>query len=95
MAKGNFTGGSASAKVITGNVYKGTLVIQHTNATQVALGLGEAAVAGSGIQLIKIGDTVVLRGAEARMDIYAIGNGGTCTFQDGDDISVYPGSAAS
>lgn len=84
MSKGNFTGGAASAAVIAASEFRDCLVIQHTNATQVALAFGEAAVAGEGIQLMEIGDTVRVRGALSRMAVYAIGSGATCTYQDGD-----------
>ena len=94
MAKGNFTGTSASALLIAASDYRDCLVIQHTNATQCALGIGEAAVAGSGLQLIKIGDTVKLTGANAREAIYVIGNGATGTYQDGTGIEFSAGSAS-
>lgn len=90
MAKGNFTGTSASAVLIAANEYRDQLVIQKTNATVVALGIGEAAVAGEGIQLGPIGDVAVLRGASARVAIYVIGDGGTGTYQDG-EVEVSPG----
>jgi hypothetical protein len=91
MSKGNFTATDASTKIITGSIYRGCLVIQKTNATAIALGIGEAAVAGEGIQLTNKNDSIVLRGADAIKDIYAIGNGGTGTYQDGDCMEYVPG----
>lgn len=90
MAKGTFTGTAASAVLVAADVNRDTLLIQKTNATTVALGIGEAAVAGNGIQLVNIGDVAILRGAAARAAIYVIGNGGTGTYQDG-DVEVRPG----
>lgn len=94
MAKGNFTGTSASALLVAADVNRGCLVIQHTNATTCALGIGETAVAGEGLQLLKIGDAVVLTDSAARQAIYVIGNGATGTYQGGSGITVHPGSAA-
>lgn len=94
MAKGNFTGTSASALLVAADAYRDCLVIQHTNATTCALGIGEAAVAGEGLQLMKIGDTVVLTDAAARQAIYVIGNAATGTYQGGTGIAFSAGSAA-
>jgi type 1 fimbria pilin len=93
MAKGTFTGTSASAMLVDADTYRNQLVIQKTNATTVALGIGEAAVAGSGIQLTNADSVAIIRGAQARKAIYVIGNGGTGTYQDG-DVEVYPGPLA-
>ena len=94
MAKGSFTGTSASAALVAADANRDCLLIQHTNATTCALGIGEAAVAGSGIQLLKIGDSVVLRGHNARQAINVIGNGATGAYQDGSEIDFNAGSAA-
>jgi len=83
MAKGNFTGTGASALLVAANYNRGKLVIQHTNDTTAALGIGEAAVAGEGLQLLKSGDSVVLADHLAREAIYVIGNGATGTYQEG------------
>jgi hypothetical protein len=90
MAKGNFTGTAASAVLVAANRYRDKLLIQKTNATVVALGIGEAAVAGEGIQLGPIGDAVVIKGPDATNAIYVIGDGGTGTYQDG-DVTFAPG----
>ncbi len=84
MAKGNFTATSASTEIVPANEYRDSLLIQKTNATAIALGIGEAAVAGEGVQLTAAGEVAHLRGAAARHAIYAIGDGGTGTYQDGD-----------
>jgi outer membrane receptor for monomeric catechols len=81
--KGNFTGTAASVKAIDASVYRDCLLIQKTNATTIAIGIGEAAVAGEGVQLVNANDAIILRGAQAREAIYVIGNGGTATYQDG------------
>lgn len=90
MAKDSWTATAASTEIVPANVYRDVLLIQKTNATAVALGIGEAAEANKGIQLTNVGDVVVLRGATARNAVYAIGNGGTGTYQEG-DIEYYPG----
>jgi hypothetical protein len=84
MAKGAWTGTAVSAEIVPANEYREALLIQKSNATNVALGIGEAAVAGEGVQLLATGTTAILRGAAAREAIYAIGNGGTGTYQEGD-----------
>lgn len=94
MAKGSWTGTATSAQLVAANFNRDCLVIQHTNATTAALGIGEDAVAGQGLQLLKIGDTVVLTGANARQAINVIGNGATGTYQDGTGIMFAAGSAA-
>jgi hypothetical protein len=94
MAKGNFTGSAASALLVAADYNRECLIIQHTNAVTCALGIGEAAVAGEGLQLLKIGDTIKLTGSNARQAIYVIGNTATGTYQDGTGIEFAPGSAA-
>ena len=84
MAKDNWTATAASTQIVSADNYREVLTIQKTNATAVAIGIGEAAIAGKGIQLVNVNDVLVLRGAAARKAIYAIGNGGTGTYQDGD-----------
>jgi hypothetical protein len=94
MAKGSFSGTASSAVLVAADYNRDCLIIQHTNATVAALGIGEAAEAGKGIQLLKVGDVVKLTGHNARQAIYVIGNGATGTYQDGTGIDVFPGSAA-
>jgi hypothetical protein len=84
MAKGKYTATSASTVLVAADDYRAHITIQHTNATQVALGIGEAAVAGEGVQLFAAGDSVRIDGALACYAIYMIGNGGTGTYQTGD-----------
>jgi hypothetical protein len=91
MAKGSWTATAASAEIVAADEYREVLVIQKgTNAVAVAIGIGETAEAGKGIQLLNIGDVLILRGAMARKAIYAIGNTGAGTYQDG-DVTVSPG----
>jgi hypothetical protein len=82
--KGNFSATSASTIIVPANKYRDALLIEKTNATNIALGIGETAVAGEGIQLLAIGSTALIRGAAAAKAIYAIGNGGTGVYQEGD-----------
>ncbi len=91
MAKGNFTGTGTSAVLIAANQYRDTLLIQKTDNTVVALGIGETAVAGEGIQLVNINDSVVLRGPAARGAVYVIGDGGNGTYQDGAGVDFRSG----
>lgn len=84
MAMGSWTATAASTVLVAANANRDQLLIQKTNATTVAIGIGVAAESGKGIQLVKVNDAVVLRGAAAREAIYMIGNGGTGTYQDGD-----------
>jgi len=90
MAKGKWTATAASTVIVAADEHRDRLLIQKNNDTAVALGLGEAAVAGEGVQLVNIGDTAVLRGHEARGAVYAIGNNGAGTYQDG-DVDIRPG----
>jgi len=84
MAKGKYTATAVSTVLVAANEYRDQLTIQHTNATQIALGIGEDAVAGEGVQLFAKGDSVKLIGPLARLAIYMLGDGGTGTYQDGD-----------
>jgi hypothetical protein len=90
MAKGSWTGTDSSAVIVAADSYREYLTIQLTNATQTNLGIGVAAVADEGIQLINAGDTVRIEGAQAQLAIYAIGNGAAGTYQDG-KVYYYPG----
>ena len=90
MSKGNFTGTSASAVLVAADEFRDKILIQKTNATVVALGIGEDAVAGEGIQLGPIGDSVVIRGFLATLAINVLGNGGTGAYQTG-DVTFDPG----
>ena len=83
MSKGNFAATAASAVIVAANRDRDHLTIQKVNATTIAIGIGEDAVAGEGIQLINADASLELRGWDARQAIYAIGNGGTGTYQDG------------
>ncbi len=89
MAKGNWAATSASAVIVAANEYRDILTLQKTNDTDVSLGLGEAAVLGEGVQMLVVGDVVTIYGYHARKAIYAIGNGGQGTYQDG-PIEVHP-----
>jgi len=84
MASGKFTATAASTEAVAANAYRTHLCIQKQNATAMAFGIGEAAVADEGIVLSKAGETLNIDGNLAGMAIYAIGNGGTMTYQEGD-----------
>jgi hypothetical protein len=83
MSKGSFSATAVSTQIVAADEYRDSLTIQKTNATQIAIGLNEAAVAGKGIQLINADSSIELRGVWATMAVYAIGNGGTGTYQSG------------
>ena len=83
MAKGNFTGTAASAVIVAADRYRDILVLQKTNGLPLALGLGEVAVDGEGIQLDRAGSTVRLVGHVARKAVYGIGLDATGVYQDG------------
>ncbi|GAF77497.1 unnamed protein product [marine sediment metagenome] len=84
MAKGNWSGGAADATIIEANKHREYLTIQMGTAGTCALAFGEAAIAGEGIQLLEIGDTVKARGLNARLAVHQIGAGVAGTWQDGD-----------
>ena len=91
MSKGNFTVTASSAEIIAADQYRDYLTIQKgTNAVAVALGIGEDAVAGEGIQLTNIHDSVELWGVDARASISAIGNTGAGTWE-GSQVRYRPG----
>ena len=90
MSKGSWTATAASTALVAADEYRDQLFIQKTNNTTVALGIGEAAVAGEGIQLTNVNDVAVLRGAAAREAIYMIGNNGAGTYQTG-NVEYVPG----
>ena len=92
MAKGNFTATGSSALLVAADVNREFLTIIKTNTGNVAyLGIGEAAVSGSGLVLQSIGDRVRLTGHAARQAIYVIGASCTGTYQDL-DCDYHPGS---
>ncbi len=94
MSHGTATATSASTALVAADFNRKFLLIQHTNATQVALGIGIAAESGKGIQLYNIGDVVLIKGWAATQAIYGIGNNGTITYQDM-EVEYYPGSKSS
>jgi hypothetical protein len=83
-ANGKFTATAASTVAVAANANRTHLTIQKQNATAIAFGIGESAVADEGIILSKAGETLKINGNIAGMAIYAIGNGGTMTYQEGD-----------
>jgi len=86
MAKGTWEATAASTAIIAANAYRDQLLIQKLDVgcVAVSLGIGEAAIAGEGVQLVNVYDTIILHGAAARGAVYAIGDGGSGTYQDGD-----------
>ena len=88
MAKGAYLGTATSAVLVAANDYRDYLLIQHGNATAIALGFGEPAIALSGVQLFKAGDVCKVEGPMARGAVYVIGSGGVGSYQDGNvDVS--------
>lgn len=91
MAKGSATGTAASVAVLAADYNRDEVFLQKTNDTVLAIGIGEAAEAGKGIQLVNVNDAVYLCGPAARNAIYIIGNGGTLTYQTGYSVKFTPG----
>jgi hypothetical protein len=91
MAKGSVTGTAASVIMLAADYYRDEVFIQKTNTTVIALGIGEDAETGKGIQLVNVNDTVRLCGAAARNAIYIIGSGGTATYQTGYKVDFHAG----
>jgi hypothetical protein len=60
------------------------VVIQKTNDIPVSIGIGRSAVAGQGLQLNDTGDVLIVKNAEAALEITVIGDGGTGVYQEGD-----------
>lgn len=83
MAMGTWSATAASTQIVAADEHREFLLIQHSNATQVALGFGVTAVATSGVQLYNKGDCALITGWMARLAVNAIGNGGTGSYQDG------------
>ncbi len=90
MAMGTWSATAASSQIVAADEHREFLLIQHTNATQVALAFGITAVAGNGVQLYNKGDTALVTGWMARLAVNAIGNGGTGVYQDG-QVEYVPG----
>jgi hypothetical protein len=90
--KGKFTATSASTIIVPANKYRDHLIIQKLAGAAIALGIGEAAVLDEGILLTGKDSTVEVDGAAAAKAIYAIGNTGTGTYQEG-KVSFSAGSA--
>ncbi len=86
MSKGSWAGTGSSAEIIAVDENREYLTIQLTNSITTALGIGEAAVAGEGVQLLVAGNSVTLVGHQARSAIYAIGNTATGTWQSNELI---------
>ena len=91
MAKGNFAATAASTEIVPADNYRDYLLIQKgTNAVAMALGIGEDAVAGEGVQLTNIHDSVELWDVDARSAIYGIGNTAAGTWE-GSRVRYRPG----
>lgn len=84
MAKGSWSGSGSSAQLVAADNNRDYLTIISSTTNTAALGLGEAAVAGEGIQLFAIGDSVILRGHLARGIVYVIGASAAGSYQTGD-----------
>ena len=88
--KGAYMGTAVSVELVARDKYRDVITIQHINTNAVSFGIGEPAVAGEGIHLTFPGDTLVLRGAQARSAIHVIGGGGRGAYQTG-DLTFIPG----
>jgi len=76
--------------IVAADDYREYLLIQMTTAGACALAFGEAAVADEGVQMLEIGDAVHVKGAQARLAVYQIGENAAGTWQDG-NITVTNG----
>lgn len=85
----DLTGIAISTLIVPADEYREDLFIQHSidSSTQMALGIGEPAVAGKGAQLFTPGSVMTIHGADARKAIYGLGNGGKGFWQQGELIA--------
>lgn len=67
--KDSWAATAASTEIVPADEHRDSLLIQKTNATTVALGIGEPAVAGEGVQLVNAGDAAHLNGCRALCDL--------------------------
>lgn len=89
MAQGSWTGSASSAALLAADRNRDKVTIISSTTNTIALGLGTDAVAGEGVQLFAIGDSVTLRGHNARGVINVIGNNGAGSYQTGDlDVNL-------
>ncbi|MFA5186697.1 MAG: hypothetical protein WC551_09495 [Patescibacteria group bacterium] len=86
MISGTWDATAASVEIVAADHYRDSLTIQLQNTTQVYLGFGAAAVAGSSLTLITTGDSITVRGHLARQAVYAIGNGASGAYQEGNVV---------
>ena len=93
MAHGSFTATSASTAIVAADANRDKLLIQKLNTTAIDLGFGIAAEAGKGVHMVNASDSVVVKGPLAAHAVYAIGNGGTGTWQDG-NVEFQPAGPA-
>lgn len=79
MAQGAWTGSNSSAAVIAADQDRVSLTVQMVTAGSAAtsLGFGTAAVAGEGVTLQNIGDSVTVRGHLAKLACNCITASGT------------------
>lgn len=85
MAKhGTTTGGTGSAEVLAADVYRDfvTIMLQSDHPCAFAFE-GATAVAGTGVMLNEIGDSVSVVRELARGQINVLGNGAVLTWQEG------------
>lgn len=91
MAKGSFTVTGVSTEIVPADEHREYLCIQSADDKNFSIGVGEAAVNGEGLTVYTMGGSIRLRGAQARRAIYAIGNGASGGWQDG-EVNHVPGS---
>lgn len=94
MSQGTATGTAASVEMLaaapTGNRDRVTIML--TDATASAyFGFNTAAVAGEGVGLLRVGDTVIVEDELARSQINIIGDGAVVSYQTGSVVLVAKG----
>ncbi len=80
IEKGSWSATATSSELIAESDDRGSLVVQLQSGNRVSLGFGEDAVFGEGVQLGTDGDSVEIKGHQARMAINGIcDTGGTAS----------------
>ncbi len=70
--QGSWSASVASSELVAEDEYRGSVTIQLLTGEPTSLGIGQDAVDGEGIQLRVPGDSVEIRGAQARDAINGI-----------------------
>lgn len=92
MSQGTATGTAASVEMLASGLVRDRITIMLTDATASAyFGFNTPAIAGEGIGLLRVGDSVIVEDELARGQINIIGNGAVVSYQTGSVVSVAKG----